>query len=173
MTNFNKILNYIFLVLGLILYLFSVLTSSWHIFHVYQLFEKENEHFVALFITIALEISIIFITYVFYYTRNLYKFKVYNRILYAIIIILIIYLWFLNYIYMEKNWKETIIILKSYDISFIIPLIASFFLPFSSLSLSLSIIIILNRLGIMVHSTRKNINQQQEVLTSPPDDKKK
>jgi hypothetical protein len=155
----NKIVNYLFLGLGLLLYIFAVLTSSWHIYHIYSLFENEFEKYVALFITIALEVSIIFITYVYYWIKNLYRFKNVSRFLYIVIIFLIIYLWFLNYIYMEKNFSESIIIFKTYDITFIIPLIASFFLPFCSISLSISIIILINRLMMFYYIQKRNRNE--------------
>jgi hypothetical protein len=156
----RKIINYIFLICGFILYLFTILTSSFHVFNIYSFFENEKQKYVALFITIALEFSVLFISYVYYYNKNITKFKNANNILFVIIIILLIYLWFLNYIAMEKNFKEKIIVLEKYDISFIIPLISSFFLPFSSISLSISIIILLNRILYFTKSYYKD-NQQK------------
>jgi len=157
----KKIINYIFLICGFILYLFTILTSSFHVFNIYSLFESEKQKYVALFITIALEFSVLFISYVYYYNKNIAKFKTANNILFAIIVILLIYLWFLNYIAMEKNFEEEIIILGKYNISFIIPLISSFFLPFSSISLSIAIIILLNRVLYFTKSYYKNNSQKQ------------
>jgi hypothetical protein len=173
MLNFNKIINYIFLVLGLLLYIFAVLTSSWHIYHIYSLFENDFEKYVALFITIALEVSIIFITYVYYWVKNLYRFKNISRFLYFVIIFLIIYLWFLNYIYMEKNFTEKIIVFQKYDISFIIPFIASFFLPFTSISLSISIIILINRLMMFYYTEKKRKKEKEESIENEKENNKK
>jgi len=156
----KKIINYIFLICGFILYLFTILTSSFHVFNIYSLFESEEQKYVALFITIALEFSVLFISYVYYYNKNITKFKTANNVLFAIIIILLIYLWFLNYVAMEKNFSEEIVILGKYNISFIIPLIASFFLPFSSISLSISIIILLNRVLYFTKSYYKDNSQK-------------
>lgn len=141
----SKIINKILLFAGLILYFFSILTSAFHIYHVYSFFETEEYKFVALFITLSLEISILFISYVFYTNRFLKIAKNYILFLRISLFIILIYIWFLNYIYMEYNFTEKIILFNSIDISFIFPLIASFFLPFSALALSIAIIILYDK----------------------------
>lgn len=160
--KFQKILNYVFLIAGLLLYTFIIITSGFHVYGIYEMFEKEESKIVALFVTIALEVSILFITYVFYSIRNLIRFKKYYYMLMVGTFLLLLFIWFLNYIYMEKNFNEQIILLKTYDISFLIPLIASFFIPFSSIFLSISIIIVIDKIGFI----NSIFNRKQKTIIS-------
>ena len=74
---------------------------------------------------------------------------------------------------MEKNFTEKIIVFQKYDISFIIPFIASFFLPFTSISLSISIIILINRLMMFYYTEKKRKKEKEESIENEKENNKK
>jgi len=151
-------INKILLVIGLILYFFSVITSAFHIYEIYKMFETESSAFIAAFITISLELSILFISYVYYTNRYLKIVSKYVKFIFIAIIIILIYIWLLNYIYMENNFHNRVVLFKSIDITPIFPLIASFFLPFSAISLSIAIIMLYTKISIL---ERKKKNERK------------
>lgn len=129
--------NKLEIILGMIVYNMALITSGYHTFKYYSFFEQKDLAFIALFITIAIEMSIFYFSYV--YTK--YKIPIVKFGLY----LFSFYIQLINFFIMEKNFTESFIIFKTYDISFIIPFVASLFIPLISVFSSISVSKILNQ----------------------------
>jgi len=120
MTRFPKII-------GVIIYFFVLITSFYHVFKFYEIFESENESFIAFFVAFGFELSVLYFAYI--YTK--YKFTSSKHALTLSLFIV----WFGNIFVMTRNvWAKTfeVAILNTDASKIILPLIGSIFIPVGS-----------------------------------------
>lgn len=113
--------------IGGFIYFFVLITSFYHVFKFYEIFETESESFVAFFVSIGFELSILYFAYIFT------KFK-FQAAKYALILSLFI-VWFGNIFVMATNIQSKtfqIAMLNSDWVKFFLAALGSVFLPICS-----------------------------------------
>lgn len=113
--------------IGSFIYFFVLITSFYHVFKFYEIFETESESFVAFFVSVGFELSILYFAYIF----TKYKFQAAKH---ALILSLFI-VWFGNIFVMAINVHSKtfqIGVLNSDWIKFALAALGSVFLPVCS-----------------------------------------
>lgn len=113
--------------IGIFIYFFVLITSFYHVFKFYEVFEAAGESFVAFFVAIGFELSVLYFAYI--YTK--FKFPASK---YALGLSLFI-VWFGNIFVMASNVHDktfAISFLNFEGVKFILAAIGSVFLPVSS-----------------------------------------
>lgn len=114
-------------ILGLFIYFFVLITSFYHVFKFYEIFETEQEGFVAFFVAVGFELSVLYFAYI----ATKYKFTA-SKVALGLSLFIV---WFSNVFVMARN-----VYAKTFEIAFlndstakiILALIGSIFLPVGS-----------------------------------------
>jgi len=114
-------------IIGILIYFFVLITSFYHVFKFYEIFEGPDESFVAFFVAFGFELSVLYFAYI--YTK--YGIKSSKQALYLSLFIV----WFGNVFVMTQNLyikQFEIALLNLAIFKFTLPILGSIFIPIGS-----------------------------------------